>query len=171
MKIGLISLIDKLSIINIYIILVMDFPLLVKFFFVATLFLSVLVVLYNKELDKKAIVYTLFIFAMFSLLAFIGLLKENELADILKFIFPIFTLLNIFVYIELIKMYNLKRYIYHIYVASVLVSLKILLLLMLFTNNMLIDYLPIFDPEKVQSTWIGFNAGSFRIFVGQAIII
>lgn len=171
MRISLISLIDKFSIASIYIILVMDFPLLVKLFFAVTLFLIVFVILHNKELDKKAIVYILFIFSMFSILALVGVLKANELTDILKFIFPIFTLLNIFVYIELVKIYSIERYVYHIYIASILVSLKILLLFILFTNNILIDYLPIYDPEKVQSTWIGFNAGSLRIFIGQATII
>jgi|SaaInlLV_10m_DNA_2_1039722.scaffolds.fasta_scaffold18433_1 hypothetical protein len=171
MNIRVRQIIDKLVIANIYIILVLDFTLLVKLIFVLTLGFYLIIILNNNKFNKRAFIFILFVYLTFSLLALVGLVKGNEVEDIVKFMLPILTLLNIFVYIELLKTYKLDRYIYHIYIASIFVTLKVLLLLLLFTNGILIDYLPVFDSEKVQNTWIGYNAGSFRIFIGQAIII
>ncbi len=109
---------------------------------------------------------------LFSFLLLYGVLVGNELSVALIFIFPLFTLFNIFIYVELSKCYDLNRYIYHYYLASIFVSLKILLLCYFFTNNIMTEYLPIYDSAiESQPSWIALNAGYVRVFVGQAVII
>lgn len=171
MNIKLIDIIDKIIIMNIYFAFVMDIPILQKLSFISSILIYSLLILNRKSFNNQATFFILTVFAMFSSLLTIGLIQGNEFNDAFKFVVPIFSLINIFIYVELSKKYELQRYLFHYYIVSILIVLKILLLFFLFTNNLMVDYLPVFDPNKNQSTWITFNAGSLRIFVGQAIII
>ncbi|PLX67336.1 MAG: hypothetical protein C0602_10445 [Denitrovibrio sp.] len=173
MNIKLISILDKVVILSIYVIFVLDFPLLVKGLFVLGLLL-VFVIYITSEKHKFTMqisLYLLITFAMFSVLAFIGLIKYNDFGIILKFIFPLLILFNIFVFNTLKDQYDMNRYAFHIYVAAVLVALKVIVLFVLVFNSLFMEYLPLFDSEKNQSTWIGFSSGTFRIFTGQATVI
>jgi hypothetical protein len=167
----LIRMTDKIQILSIYFAFILDMPSLVKLFFLLSIIFYTLSLVNNATFSKRATLFVLIVFVMFEFLFLVGMLKGNNFDDAFKFVLPVFTLLNIHIYIELSKHYDLKRYLFHYYVVSILIALKILLLAFLFANNLFMEYLPIFDIDKNQSTWIGFNSGTLRIFVGQAFIL
>ncbi|ABD68991.1 hypothetical protein Rfer_1257 [Rhodoferax ferrireducens T118] len=167
----LIRTIDKVQILNIYLVSTLDYPIISKILFALSVFIFIFLLINNLSVSKTAALYILAVASMFSFLLLDSMLRGNEWNSASKFIIPLFTLFNIYIYAALSKEYGMQRYIFHYMVVSVLISLKILLIFFLFANHILYDYLPIADSELNQSTWIALNSDGIRIFVGQATLI
>lgn len=166
------TIVDKIVIFSIYGAILLDEPnLVIKSCFLFSTLICLSYIFAIKKVSQTILVYIGVVISSFSFLLLIGLLKGNNFSDSIKFIYPLAYLFNIFVYSELCKTYKLERYIQHYYYAGIFLSIKIILLFYLFENNLLYDYLPIYNANLIQATWIANSTSVTRVFVGQATII
>jgi hypothetical protein len=167
----LLKILDILQILSIISAALLELPFFNKALLLVNLSISLYFITFKNKIYKKILMYIISVMSMFSLLMLIGLIKGNNLNDIFHFILPLFSLFNILVYFVLSKKYSLDRYLYIYYACSIAVAIKIILLFLLFDNQLFLEYIPLYDPDVSKASWVAHQRGLIRVYVDQALLI